>query len=218
VVAPVPHDVTWGVGDTIVLQEVWHDRVWAARPLRVVEDGEDRLVLWCPKGAMRIVPTTPSTRERADSRAERIGRLMQLDDWVFTEHEWDVDTLWFVWPGAWHAVWVSWFEPGVHWGWYGNLQLPYERTRIGLRTMDMMLDVLVEPDHSWKLKDEDDFQQMIDRGLIDDATIEHVRAAAREVVRMSEAGDAPFCDPWPSWTPDPSWPTPVLPDDWDSLS
>jgi hypothetical protein len=206
--------MTWGVGDTIVLQEVWRDRLWAARPMRVVEDTDERLVLWCPKGTVRKVPATPPTRERSPLRSERVGELMARCDWDHVDSEWDVSTLWFVWPGEWHAVWVSWFEPGVHWGWYGNLQEPYVRTTRGIRTMDLMLDVLVEADGRWRWKDEDDLQAMIDRDLIDDATVDVVRRAGLEVVRKSEAGEEPFCDPWPSWTPDPSWPTPVLPEDW----
>jgi hypothetical protein len=80
-----------------------------------------------------------------------------------------------------------------------------------------MLDVLVQPDGQWSWKDEDDLQAMIDRCLIDDATVAKVRDAGLEVVRRSTEGAEPFCDPWPAWTPDPSWPIPVLPDDWEEL-
>jgi len=33
--------VTFSRGQTVVLQEVWRDRVWAARPMRVVRDDGD---------------------------------------------------------------------------------------------------------------------------------------------------------------------------------
>ena len=213
-----PSDASWSPGETIVIQEVWRDRVWAARPVTVVEDAADRLIVWCPKGTVRKVPMTPPARERSPSRSTRIGELMARRDWLHTDHVWDVSTLWFLWPDAWHAVWVSWFEPGEHWGWYGNLQEPYVRTSRGIRTMDLMLDVLVERDGSWRWKDEDDLQAMIDRQLISDETVEVVRAAGREVVRLSEEGAPPFCEPWTSWAPDPAWDPPVLPPDWDELT
>lgn len=210
--------MTWSVGDDIVLQEVWRGRLWAARPLRVVDDTDDRLILWCPKGTSRKVPKTPPTREKPPTRAESVTECMARLDWVFVDSEWDVSTLWFLWPGEWHAVWVSWFEPGVHWGWYGNLQEPFRRTVRGIETMDLMLDVLVERDGSWQWKDEDDFAAMIAKDLIDDATAQRVRGAGLEVVRKAEAGVPPFCDPWPAWRPDASWATPVLPDDWESIN
>jgi hypothetical protein len=210
-------DVTFAPGQTITITEIWRDKVWAVRPVRVVEDTDERLLLWCPKGTIRKVPTGPPSRPRLPTRAERLGLSMELCDWVLIDHTWDVDTLWFVWPGAWHAVWVSWFEPGVHWGWYGNLQEPFRRTGAGIETMDMMLDVLVERDGSWRWKDEDDFAAMLATGVVDEATAAAVRAAGHEVVRMSEAGEAPFCEPWPSWRPDPGWAIPTLPDDWDEM-
>ena len=206
--------MTWSVGDDIVLQEVWRDRLWAARPLRVVDDTDERLILWCPKGTMRKVPTTPPTRPRASQRAERVTECMAHGDWVLVDSEWDVSTLWFLWPNEWHAVWVSWFEPGVHWGWYGNLQTPYRRTRRGLVTMDLMLDVLIQSDGRWQWKDVDDFDAMIRKDLIDDATAQRVRDAGDAVLAKHAAGTAPFCDPWPAWTPDPAWPAPVLRNDW----
>ncbi len=49
----------WPTGSTIVVQEVWRGRLWSARPLTVVEDERDRLVLWCPRGTRWRTATTP---------------------------------------------------------------------------------------------------------------------------------------------------------------
>lgn len=48
----------WRPGDTIVHQEFWRGRLWAARPLTVVEDSGDRLVLWIPEGTGSPGPLT----------------------------------------------------------------------------------------------------------------------------------------------------------------
>ena len=49
----------WSPGEVIVLQDVYEDKLWAARPVIVVEDSADLLALWCPQGTVRKVPVTP---------------------------------------------------------------------------------------------------------------------------------------------------------------
>lgn len=136
----------WSAGQTIVHQEVWQGRVWAARPLVVVEDAEDRLLLWIPEGAVRMVPVTPAGRVDPPRRQDRAIENLARGDWAYGDHVWDVSTLWILHPGDWHAVWVTWLASGRHFGWYVNLQRPYRRTAIGIEAMDLALDVVVEPD------------------------------------------------------------------------
>ena len=62
---------SWSPGDVIVVQEVWQGRLWAPRPVLVVDDRDGQLVLWSPKGTRRKVPVTPATREEAASRVEQ---------------------------------------------------------------------------------------------------------------------------------------------------
>src|SRR5690606_7246240 len=44
-----------------------------------------------------------------------------------------------------------------------------------------------------------------------------VRAEAESVIARLEAGEPPFCDPWPHWRPDPSWGLPALPPGWEKV-
>ena len=205
----------WDAGDVIVHQEVWLDRVWAARPLVVVEDAPDRLLLWLPVGTVRKVAWTPPHRPDPGERTARVVDLLGRGDWVHVDHVWDVSTLWILRPGDWHATWVSWLPSGEQLGWYVNLQRPFRRTPIGIEAMDLMLDVVAEPDRTWAWKDEDEFEQILERGIFDAATGEAVRAEARRVIDRLERGSAPFDEGWPQWRPDPSWPTPALPAGWD---
>lgn len=203
----------WTPGEVIVHQEIWGGRVWAARPLVVVEDTDERLLLWIPQGTRRKVPATPPGRVDPASRRERVIENLARKDWVHVDHVWDMDHLWLLRPGDWHGLWVSWVG-GRHVGWYVNLQQPFTRTPLGIEAMDMLLDVVVEPDLTWRWKDEDEFVDLLDRGLVDAAVGERVRREGEIVIGRVERREAPFSEPWPEWRPDPAWPRPELPADW----
>jgi predicted RNA-binding protein associated with RNAse of E/G family len=180
--------------------------------MRIVADVPDLLALWYPLGTRWQRPVEPPgrrSRTRAQGFAESLGR----GDWVFVESEWDAYTLHLLRPGDWHEVRVSWRPDGSVWGWYVNLQRPFVRTSAGIETMDLMLDVLVEPDRSWRLKDEDELDVLVSAGIFDGRTERRVRAEARRVIEAVERWDEPFSDGWHARRPEPL-PLPVLPADW----
>ena len=86
----------WPAGETIVIQEVWRGRLWAARPITIVHDGGEELVLWCPKGTVRKVPATPPSRPSPPTRPEWFADLLTHCDWTFRDSVWDVSTLWLL--------------------------------------------------------------------------------------------------------------------------
>lgn len=225
--APVVEGVSdrWPPGHVVVHQEVWADRVWAARPTIVAADEPTRLVLWLPHGTRRKVPAAPP-RFQAQPRHNDGGLPTEADHrgvienlasgaWTHTDHHWDVSTLCILRPGEWHAVWVSWLASGEHLGWYVNLQRPYRRTRLGIEAMDLMLDIVVEPDLSWRWKDREEFDEIARRGIFDPDLVGRVRHEGRSVIERIEARAAPFSEAWPGWQPDPDWSIPVLPAGWD---
>lgn len=200
-------------GEQVVYQEVWRDAVWAARPMTVVRDEDDLVALWFPEGTRYKAPTTPPTRPREESRGERLATCLERGDWIFVDREWDVSTLVLVRPGDWHALWVSWRD-GKHLGWYVNLQEPFRRTSKGFETMDLALDVVIHVDGSWRWKDEDELAIFVERGVFDEALAARAREEGLRVVRGAERNEPPFDEPWPDWRPDPSWPSPELPEGW----
>jgi hypothetical protein len=204
-------------GDTAVVQEIWNGRVWAARPMRVVTDNSDLVVLWFPRETRWRAPTTPPHRANVGSRAKRQAASLLLGDWDYTKAVWDVDTLQLWRPGSWHSVWVSWLPDGTHWGWYINMQVPFERTALGLRTMDLVLDALVDPDLTWRLKDEDELAVHLARGSISPELETRIRTEAARVLARVDARQPPFDEPWPDWRPNRSWPLPELPAGWDCV-
>jgi protein associated with RNAse G/E len=212
----------WEPGDTVVFHEVWRSRVWAARPLTVVEDTEEHLLLWLPHGTLRKVPAPPGgwagverDPDGLPTEANHRGVVENLarGRWEHMDHVWEVSTLWILRPGEWCATWVSWLPSGEHLGWYVNLQEPYRRTAAGIAAVDLMLDLVVEPDRRWRWKDQHEFDECIDRGLFDPESANAVRRTAQQAIAAIEAGDDPFTERWTTWAP-PAWPVPVLPPTW----
>ena len=98
--------------------------------------------------------------------------------------------------------------------WYINLEDPLRRTSIGLDFMDQILDIIVEPDLSnWYWKDEDEFQEAQELGLISPERAREMRADGERVV---ESGKSVF-NGWEHWKPDPAWKIPTLPEGWEKV-
>lgn len=208
----------WSPGQTVVHQEVWAGRLWAARPLIVVDDTADCSVLWIPHGTRRKVPVTPAHRpDPTDVHRRTIDNLVH-QDWELGEHVWDVSSLWILRPGDWHSTWVSWLPDGAHLGWYVNLQRPMRRTPIGFEAMDLMLDIVADPHLNWAWKDRAEFDEIVERHIFDDELGRRVLSEAHAVVDDIEQRRWPFEDSWPTWRPDPGWGIPELPAGWDELS
>lgn len=205
------------VGELVVFQEVWRDRVWAARPMLVAHDDGELVALWFPKGTPYKGPTTPPNRPRAAARAEHLVTCLELGDWVYEDRAWDVSTLVLMRTGDWHALWVSWRDGWKRMSWYVNLQEPFRRTRTGLETMDLALDVVIDHDCSWRWKDEDELELFVSRGVLDSSLAERVRNEGLRVVRLAERRGSAFGEPWSEWRPPPSWGMPELPSGWDEL-
>jgi predicted RNA-binding protein associated with RNAse of E/G family len=200
---------------TVLVQEVWKDRVWAARPMRLVAETPEGAVLWFPHGTRWRAPTSPDRRPPEATRGERLASSLRDGEWALVEREWDTATL-QIWPrDAWHSIWLSWRADGSRWGFYGNIQLPYERTRCGFRTLDLVLDVLVELDGSWRLKDEDELAAFAAAGVVDGELERRIRVEADAIVAKLERREPPFDGSFEDWIPDPDWPEPELPDGWE---
>lgn len=133
------------------------------------------------------------------TRAERFAVSLSIGDWVLADFTWDVSTLVLVRPEQWHAVWVSWRETGENWGWYINFQRHMVRTAQAVQTMDLMLDIVVEPDRRWRWKDEDEFEAVVSSGIIDAKEAMHIHEEASRVIGQIEANEPPFNEPWHHW-------------------
>jgi hypothetical protein len=145
---------------------------------------------------------------------------MPATDWALADATWTrARMLHLTNPGAAHAIHLWWLPPDWRFGgWYVNLQEPIRRTSLGFDYMDRMLDIVIEPDLSWRWKDEDELEAAVNDGLVTRAWADDVRREGERVIRRLEARRAPFSDGWEHWRPNPEWPIPELREGWDDVA
>ena len=193
-------------GQAVALREIWEGRVWSARPATVVEDAEDQVTLFIPSHARWMAPFHDGTRLK-----------IQQPDFELVEQPYKAHVLSFAWPGSSAAVLLFYEEDWSPEHWYVNLEDPLRRSPVGFDTLDHKLDVIVELDGTWGGKDEDEFEQIIRVGMFPPEDAPGLRREAEGAVRRILERRPPFDRDWSAWRPDPSWPTPTLPEGWDRV-
>jgi len=204
----------WAPGD----QVLWRYRgngtsaVHICRPVTVVRDDAELLAVWLAPGTPCIRPVltdgTPVHREPLATRYRK-PRMPSLDQW------WGDGLLKLARPGEPWSVWLFWAENWRFRSWYVNLEEPLRRWSGGVDSEDHFLDIKVHPDRGWRWLDEDEFAQAQADGLMSAALAAEVRRAGQRAVQVIRSWGSPFRDRWQDWRPDPAWPVPALPSDWD---
>jgi hypothetical protein len=191
----------WRQGDTIVRRDVWRGEPKVAWGTVVVLDSPELLALYMPEGSpLRFAP-----------------------DFFGAPHPWSGKDRWnghgvlqLQQPDAMHAVWVFWNGPEREVGaWYINLQEPFRRSRFGVDTQDLELDIVVSPGGSWRYKDDEKLEDWVRRGRWTAEEVAKIRAEGSRVARLLDEGRRWWSDEWADWRPDPNWPAPTVPVDWD---
>jgi hypothetical protein len=83
--------------------------------------------------------------------------------------------------------------------------------------MDCGLDIVADADLRWRWKDEEDFEILQQMGWIGPDDARRLRQEGLRVIERIESRRAPFDEPWAAWCPEPTWPMPELPADWDRV-
>ena len=94
-------------------------------------------------------------------------------------------------------------------GWYLNLQAPVGVSGWFVDTTDWALDVVVDPDGTWRWKDEDELAEAIELGVFDADGAARVRAEGERVI-----AERPWPTGWEDWRPLAGWGPLGLPRDW----
>lgn len=203
----------WIPGDQVVLRYTWSGDLAWIEPVTVVEDSPECIALYLAEQTpiKRPVGSNGLPVPRSHSHEPRSSVPWHLGDayWVNTS------VLWLARPGDAHAIGLFW--QGHTWeflGWYGNLQEPLRRTRIGFDSADQALDVQIAPDCTWRWKDEDEFASVQERGVISAQDALAIRAEGERVIATAEGNGWPFNAGWEHWRPDPAWPIPQMPEGW----
>lgn len=208
-------------GETAVRRDLFRHKVWSAHAFHVVKDGSGALVLGCRPGAEVLAATTWIEwllTGDDDVRAQALPNLAR-GSWELGRWSWrSTAHLQWVPPGAWFSVNAFYDVAGGHQlaHWYVNFQRPMRRTAMGYDTFDLLLDLVVAPDLSrWDWKDEGEYAHGRRLGVVSEADHRAVQQAREEAVAMIEEHGGPFEAEanWRDWHPEPSLPTPTLPDD-----
>jgi hypothetical protein len=187
--------VTFAPGGTVVRRTLHPDgRIGSVQSARVVADDERGLRIWVARGS--------ATMRRVDLD----GRTVRHLPWAAELHlpttlapsTWSgFSTLMLVPPDRPWSVWWSWRPDGAFAGWYVNLEAPARRWAGGVDVDDRTLDLLVAPDRTVSVKDEDEFAaQTGDVHFWSSAEAETIRADADAVAADAAAGRFPFDGTW----------------------
>lgn len=170
----------WDGGDSVLLREIFRGRLWTARPATVAAVHDDLVAVYLAPGTIFKVPADTSR----DDILERLAR-----GWELRDHEWTRGrTLHLLRPGVAHAIHLWWLSPDWRFGgWYINLQEPIRPTPLGFDFMDHVLDVVIDPDLSWRWKDEEELEEAVRLGLLTRQAADGIRAEGERVIAQLEA-------------------------------
>lgn len=201
----------WRYGDQILwtYTNPAHPGLYDQRPVTVIADDENHLAVWLESGTRMLhqVLADGSGIRTADGPA-RFGapRAQGLKRWQG--------------PGI-----VAVFQPGVDYSvwffanpdsarrdsFYVNLEEPFTRFDRGILTSDHVLDIVVDSDGTYRLKDEDELEFARRAGMFSDEKTARIRAAADSAIEDIRTWVFPFDSDYPDFQPDPDWPMPDLP-------
>jgi hypothetical protein len=199
--------VDFSPGETVNLRHLQRDQPGLVFPYRVIEAGDDAVLLWAPPGTRGWLFNMPDGRGLGET---------PLPEWSSTprvpvRHTVDHGMLSWIPYGRDYSVRWFFHPDGSFQRWYGNLEAPSVPWRdggtAGLDTSDWDLDVVVEPDRSWRWKDEDELTARL--AMPESYWVPgegRVRRAGKEVIALVESGAFPFDGTWCDFRPDPAWP------------
>ena len=202
----------WSPGDRILYQALIMGQPSATIPVTVVADEPDLVALYLAPGTLHswlvVGPGEPLPRVIPPTDFAQMAKQYVVEEWEPSP------ILLVTRPGQAHAVHHNWSQPEWRFQhWYVNLQDPLERRDWGFRTTDHFLDVVVQPDRSWRWKDEDELEQAVTVGRIGAELASEIRQEGERVVADVTAGRPPFDGSWRDWRPNPEWPIPTLPEE-----
>ena len=197
--------MTWSEGEWVVRREVLDSGPWLGTLVMIVEDSPDHLISYIPEGAPFGFPegdwpTPTGTHPWSDRQNWQGHGCLMVQR-----------------PAASHAVWHFWEGPHRDFAcWYINLQEPFRRTAIGYDTQDLELDIVVQPDGQWQLKDDELMDQRVEEGRWSSERVAAIRSEGARIAARLRAGERWWPERYRHWHPDPKWKVPdKLPTGWE---
>ena len=201
-------------GSTAIRRDVFRGRVWTQAPVRVLASDETSTVAALWPGVVTLAAATFVESGGGDDKAVRSAALDDLASgaWDLAEWAWRrTGVVTEIVSERWFSVDRMYAEDGKLSCWYVNFERPPTWHASGWDTMDLALDLVVDPDGAWHWKDEDEYAQCRRLGVITDAEHAALEQAREQAVALVEARAGVFGeDPARRWQPDPGWPLPTL--------
>jgi predicted RNA-binding protein associated with RNAse of E/G family len=99
--------------------------------------------------------------------------------------------VWFVFPGEWYDVGRFHLSDGTHTGYYVNLIAPPDLDRSTWTMYDLYLDLWVDLEGNHRVLDQDEFDEAVDNGWIDEVAAARARETLSQLIMKVEAGGWP---------------------------
>jgi len=205
----------WNPGDIVAWRGIYNERVWHVQPTLAVKDSPEEIVLTLIPGAECIADEGyPKGKQNSKAWWEFKGK-----SWNLAKYTWRTNRLLLIFePEKYYSVIHFWNHDSNEFGcYYVNFQVPFKRSHCGVDTLDLDLDLIINPDFSIEWKDEDDYQKAIAHGAIFPEWIRGIEDAKQEIFDRIEKRQYPFDGAWLNWRLDPGWSPPKLPENWDKI-
>jgi hypothetical protein len=206
----------WNPGETSVLRGIFNERVWLAQSVIILKDTLEETILLLMPGARCAYPEGYWRWKHGDYSQGNRWQDVKHNSWRLREFGWlNNRFLIFLNPGKYYAIYSIWRQATDQFqGYYIDFQLPFTRTNLGFDTFDLELDIVIDPQFNWAWKDEHEYRDGIQAGVLQNKWIEAIEMAKPEALARIEGRQYPLDGSWLDWRPDPSWSPPALPDGW----
>ena len=205
----------WKPGDIVAWRGIYREQIWHAQTTIVVQDTPEEIALALLPGTECMAPE--GYLDGKDSNKRR---------WNFKDKDWEIQN--YLWctnrlllllePEKYYSIMHFWDHASNEFlCYYINFQLPFQRSAYGVDTLDLDLDIVINPDLSFEWKDEDDYQKAIDHGVIFPEWVAGIEDAKQDVFDKLEKRGYPFDGSWLNWMPDSNWSPPKLPVNWNKI-
>lgn len=204
------------LGESCVLRGIVNNQVWLAQSVIVVQDAPQETVLLLLPGAQCAIPAGYLGWRNKQIPGMTRWQEARLTPIVLRELAWQTNRLLiFLEPEKYYSCFLFWDHQTGRFGcYYINFQLPYRRSQCGFDTLDLDLDIVIDPQYHWKWKDVDEYQAGIREGGIQDEWVQGIQRSQAEVFDRIDQRRYPMDGSWLDWQPDPAWAPPRLPDVW----
>jgi hypothetical protein len=209
----------WQPGNNIVLRGVFAGRVWLAQSVIVVKDDDYETILLLMPGAQCAYPEGYFRWKRGDYSLGTRWQEARRNDWTLRLFSWQTHRIMmFLEPEKYYSCWLFWDHTrGQFTSYYINFQLPFQRSALGFDTLDLDLDLVIDPQMCWHWKDEQDYREGIQEGGILPTWVKGIETSLPEVFQRIDRRTPPLDGSWLNWRPDKAWKPTCLSEGWDKI-